>query len=195
MQACAAAPGVRDRLLDAAEQLVASIGGANLTLEAVAQKAGVSKGGLLYHYPSKDALLLAMIDRHLDRTDQRCAHVRAQMPDHPASDLKAWVVAMLQPDPLRDATGAALFGAALHNPELLAGIRRRYADQVAALTRLPCDFPLTATILLAVDGLLFGEVWHMTPYTAPQRVQIIEQLLSLVDRAFDAQPVLESSRT
>ena len=28
-----------------------------LTLEAVAQRAGVSKGGLLYHYPSKEALI------------------------------------------------------------------------------------------------------------------------------------------
>ena len=82
---------------------------------------------------------------------------------------------------------------ALRPGALLAGIRRRYAYQVPALTRLPCNFPLTATILLAVDSLLFGKVWHMTPYTASQRAQVLEQLLSLVDRAFDAQPVLESS--
>ncbi len=62
---------MRDRLLDSAEQLVATIGGANLTLEAVAEKAGVSKGGLLYHYRSKEALLLALVHRHLERTDQR----------------------------------------------------------------------------------------------------------------------------
>jgi len=42
-------PAARDRILDAAEQLVAHQGASNLTLEAVAQAASVSKGGLLYH--------------------------------------------------------------------------------------------------------------------------------------------------
>jgi AcrR family transcriptional regulator len=35
----------RERLLNAAEQVVAQSGVRNLTLEAVAQQAGVSKGG------------------------------------------------------------------------------------------------------------------------------------------------------
>ena len=34
-----------------------------LTLEAVAREAGVSKGGLLYHFPSKEALISGMIGR------------------------------------------------------------------------------------------------------------------------------------
>src|SRR5690242_2095382 len=49
-----AAPGpARDRILEAAERVVAEIGAARLTLDVVAQAAGVSKGGLLYHFPSK----------------------------------------------------------------------------------------------------------------------------------------------
>jgi AcrR family transcriptional regulator len=55
------------------EQLVADQGASSLTLDAVAQAAGVSKGGLLYHYPNKDALLAAMIERHCDDLDERCA--------------------------------------------------------------------------------------------------------------------------
>ncbi|MCD0167012.1 TetR/AcrR family transcriptional regulator, partial [Deinococcus sp. 12RED42] len=31
--------------------------GASLSLDAVARAAGVSKGGLLHHYPTRDALL------------------------------------------------------------------------------------------------------------------------------------------
>jgi AcrR family transcriptional regulator len=38
-----------------------------VTLEAVAAEAGVSKGGLLYHFPTKDALLEALVQDWLDR--------------------------------------------------------------------------------------------------------------------------------
>ncbi len=34
-----------------------------LTLEAVAKKAGISKGGLLYHFPTKDELILGMVEQ------------------------------------------------------------------------------------------------------------------------------------
>ena len=38
-------------------------GAGKLTLDAVAERAGLSKGGLLYNFPTKDALLQAMIQR------------------------------------------------------------------------------------------------------------------------------------
>ena len=43
----------RQAILEAAERVVTEAGAAHLTLDAVAGKAGVSKGGLLYHFPSK----------------------------------------------------------------------------------------------------------------------------------------------
>src|SRR5687768_15624169 len=47
----------RERILEAAERVVGDVGAARMTLEGVAQAAGVSKGGLLYHFPTKEALL------------------------------------------------------------------------------------------------------------------------------------------
>src|SRR5215469_14243714 len=63
----------RERLLDAAERLVLETGAGHLTLAAVAKFAGVSKGGLLYHFPSKDSLLEAMLARYLHDIDARVA--------------------------------------------------------------------------------------------------------------------------
>src|SRR5262245_31273340 len=54
---------LRDRLLDAAEAVVVRQGIGNLTLEAVAAEAGMSKGGLLHHFPSKDRLIEGMVVR------------------------------------------------------------------------------------------------------------------------------------
>ncbi|GAA4483280.1 helix-turn-helix domain-containing protein [Microbacterium panaciterrae] len=59
-------PHARERVLDAFEALLISDGERAATLDAVARAAGVSKGGLLYHFGSKDDLAAAMIAR-LDR--------------------------------------------------------------------------------------------------------------------------------
>lgn len=53
----------RDRLLDSFEKLLVKEGSRAATLDAVAADADVSKGGLLYHFGSKDELVEAMLER------------------------------------------------------------------------------------------------------------------------------------
>ncbi|SCY93223.1 TetR/AcrR family transcriptional regulator [Microvirga guangxiensis] len=60
----------RDRILDAAEGLICTCGIAGFTLDAVAQTAGVSKGGLLYHFGSKDSLISGLQRRMALRLEQ-----------------------------------------------------------------------------------------------------------------------------
>ncbi|MFT4187455.1 MAG: TetR/AcrR family transcriptional regulator [Aeromicrobium sp.] len=59
----------RDRLLDAFETLLVSGGSRATTLEAVAAEAGVSKGGLLYHFGSKDELVEGMLARLAEQAE------------------------------------------------------------------------------------------------------------------------------
>ena len=177
-------PAARGRILDAAEQLVADQGASNLTLDAVAQAAGVSKGGLLYHYPNKDALLAAMIERHCDELDERCARELEGLPaDQPSSRLKASILGVLTPRAGREDVGAALLAAAANKPALLDGARARYAEHVAQLTASGGCFARSAVIMLAVDGLMLGEVWRLTPFTSEQRELIVKELLRLADEA------------
>ncbi len=174
----------RDRILDAAEQLVTTAGGNNLTLDAVAQAAGVSKGGLLYHYPNKDALFAAMIERHCSDLDRRCARELEHLPaDQVSSRLKALILGVLKPLAGREDLGAALFAAAANNPALLDGVRVRYADHVAQLAASGTCFARSAVIMLAIDGLMLGEVWRLTPFSNEQRELIVQELLSLADEA------------
>jgi AcrR family transcriptional regulator len=53
----------RDRILDALQDILIDEGHSGVTLEAVARAASVSKGGLLYHFPSKAALITGLIER------------------------------------------------------------------------------------------------------------------------------------
>jgi AcrR family transcriptional regulator len=60
----------RDRILDAAENLICAGGIAGFTLDAVAHSAGLSKGGLLYHFSSKDSLISGLQRRMASRLEQ-----------------------------------------------------------------------------------------------------------------------------
>src|SRR5476651_2729859 len=69
----------RTRVLDAAEAIVRAKGVAGLTLDAAAREAGVSKGGLLYHFASKEALLTGLLARLAEFvTEDFQANVAAQ---------------------------------------------------------------------------------------------------------------------
>ncbi len=56
-------PRARESVLDAFEAILIDDGERAATLEATARAAGVSKGGLLYHFGSKDALAEGLIER------------------------------------------------------------------------------------------------------------------------------------
>jgi AcrR family transcriptional regulator len=77
-----ASPGVpaasaRDRVLDAYEELLAEQSERAATLDAVAARAGVSKGGLLYHFASKEALTTGVLDRFAALIDEDVARMQA----------------------------------------------------------------------------------------------------------------------
>ena len=60
----------RQRILNAAEARLLASGPAGLVLDAVAADAGISKGGLLYHFGSKEALVAGLCERMLERFDR-----------------------------------------------------------------------------------------------------------------------------
>jgi AcrR family transcriptional regulator len=67
----------RDRVLDAYETLLIEAGPAAATLDAVAAAAQVSKGGLLYHFASKDALAAGLLQRLRERSAADADAIRA----------------------------------------------------------------------------------------------------------------------
>ncbi|HSA52271.1 MAG TPA: TetR/AcrR family transcriptional regulator [Yinghuangia sp.] len=61
----------REEILKAATALIASSGFKGVPLDAFAAACGMTKAGLLHHFPSKDALLVAVLERRdeLDLTN------------------------------------------------------------------------------------------------------------------------------
>ncbi|MEU0565770.1 TetR/AcrR family transcriptional regulator [Nonomuraea sp. NPDC005983] len=135
----------REELLDAAEDLLCDQGSAALTLAAVADRAGVSKGGLLYHFSTKEALIKAMVERLIDEFDELMA---AQPDDTYTERYLGATLAAVRSSKLR--RWAVVTGAS-GNLFLLAPLREAMArwhreglaeepDQVASqIVRLACE--------------------------------------------------------
>jgi AcrR family transcriptional regulator len=60
----------RERIIDVAVRFIARNGARGTSLNDIAAEAGVSQAGLLYHFGSKEALLNAVLDRHLEFTEK-----------------------------------------------------------------------------------------------------------------------------
>jgi AcrR family transcriptional regulator len=176
----------RDRILDAVGQLSTELGAGNFTLEQVAQAAGVSKGGLLYHFPTKEALLVAMGERYLKSFESVRREARERLPDEPSADLKASVLGLLC-RPGTSCQAAAILTAAANSPELVAMFRTSLFDFTAELASWQGSFERKAIVSLAVDGLLLREALRISPFTPEQRDAVIHSLLHLADECCNPQ--------
>lgn len=113
--------GTRDRILDALETLLLDKGLSQVTLDSVAATAGVSKGGLLYHFKSKDALLAGLLGRVADRTEQQVRTTVEQ-----GRSVAEWYLQTPHPDDEVDAVELALYRS------MLAAMRTADAPRIPA---------------------------------------------------------------
>src|SRR5947209_16988408 len=65
-------------ILEAAERVIVESGVEKATIEAVAREAGVSKGGVLHHFPSKDAIVIALVARLIEKFDGEVSALQAR---------------------------------------------------------------------------------------------------------------------
>ncbi len=70
-------PTTRDRILDAAERLLARFGYKKTTMEDIAREAGLGKRTLYLHFPGKEAVALSTIDRIVERLTGQLREVAA----------------------------------------------------------------------------------------------------------------------
>jgi AcrR family transcriptional regulator len=170
-----------DVIVDAAEAVVIETGSSHMTLDAVAAKAGISKGGLLHHFPTKDVLLEAMLARQLKVRIKSREMVCRELPDGPTRAVKGHVLSVLFRDQSTDRIGASLLAVLAHNPKLIEPGRESIRKLYAGFTSSGMKFERAAIIALAADGLWLQETLSISPFSEEQRKKIIDELFRLLD--------------
>lgn len=147
----------RQRILDAAAQRLLDHGPAGLVLEAVASDAGVSKGGLLYHFRSKEELVTGLTEAMLDNVDHALEHFIRADGGEPGAAARAYLATTVHPDgEPADSSGRLMAGILAtigSDAAQLDLVRERFAAWHRRLQGDGID-PTTATLVrLAADGL------------------------------------------
>src|SRR5262249_36625617 len=122
---------LRDRMLDAAEAVVVRQGIANLTLEAVAAQAKMSKGGLLPYFPRHDRLVEAMVTRCAQCWREGFNEARQATPEGPGRMARALLSHLADTEGWSDQcqrSSSAAFAALAQNPRLIEPMRASYTE-------------------------------------------------------------------
>ncbi len=84
-----------DAILEAAARLFAGDGLERITTNQIAELAGVSVGSLYQYFPSKEAILGELIDRHAEQTMARLSSALDDLTNGPISEALRTIVAIL----------------------------------------------------------------------------------------------------
>jgi AcrR family transcriptional regulator len=160
------------KILECAERLVVREGVARLTLDAVAAEAGLSKGGVLYNFRTKDALIRGMVE-HLIEASEAAITRSIETDPNPKGRFTRALLAVNFPEPKTEAehhnqVAAAMLAAILTNPDLLEPLREVYRGVSRQLANDGIDPVRAHMIQLAGDGLWLSEMLGM-PGPEPER--------------------------
>lgn len=174
----------RHEILEGACRIYLSQGARHVTLENVAAEAGVSKGGLLYHFPSKEDLAVGMVEHRLQVFAADFHRALARESQH--GEAGAWVRAYAQTtfggDIKDDYIAAGILAAYALNPAYLDPVRLQYRRWQARFENNLLD-PVLATLLrLVADGLWYSELLDLAPPDRRMRQKVLELLLALAGR-------------
>lgn len=152
----------RDHVLDIAEEIVASRGAGALSIGAVAETAGISKGGVQSCFGTKEAMIAAMLDRWMVEDERRFRQIAGPNPS-PLERIKAHVEATRSYDEFAQTRVASLLATLLQQPEHVAATSRWYEGRLEGLERDSDEARRAKLAFLANEGAFYLRFLGLLP--------------------------------
>jgi AcrR family transcriptional regulator len=172
-----------ERILEAAARIVETDGSGHLTIDAVALAAGLSKGGVLYHFPTKHALLEGMLSQLLADFQTRTEHYHQKTGQRKTgqgnSRARAWIQAEYEQSAAERSLAFAILANAAEDPSLLNPARTYVEQTFADIRASGGDEDFNLILVLAAEGLRFLNMMDMLPLDDVQRQSLHDRLLAL----------------
>ena len=170
---------VRQQLLDVAAKLSLEKGPASVTLDAVSQAAGVSKGGLLHHFPNKLSLLDGLFEDLTEKLDRALAEKMQADAEPKGRFTRAYVSVFFLPEGLADGEKWKVLTIALISEPHLRERWRQWVERHLA-ENIGTDSALDAILVrYAVDGLWLADLLGSPTMDAGARAAMMDRLLTL----------------
>lgn len=168
----------REKILAAAVDVARETGPGSLSLEAVALRAGVSKGGLLYNFPTKAKLMQGLVERYLRDFEQSLEAARA---DNTSGEslLCAYIRLAAQECAETKPSPSWIFSAIAEDPDFLTPIkafRRQLFERLKAQTP---DAKALLICYLAIEGLRSMNLFDSGVLSQDERKVLVDSLMEV----------------
>lgn len=172
----------QEEILNAAEFVVVRDGAAHLTLDAVAEQAGISKASVIYDYKSKQALIQAVIERRVAHDKAVIQELTDGLGDMPSAIMRGRVLAASTPlqDEVR-AVALNLCSALAQDAQLRSGIQKEQATMIAQVMETSANPRGALLAYLALEGLKLLEYLDLHSWPERERSRILREINWLID--------------
>lgn len=176
---------IRTQILDAVEAVVVEQGVGKLTLELVARTAGLSKSGLLHHFPSKEVLIDALVARTVECWRESMNRVIAAQPAGRFPTVRGVISCCLgdatEWDEQLRRTSTALLSVMVHCSGKETPLHIFYRELLARMKEEMNDSAVADLVLAVIDGIWLRWVTQLAPLETERVAQVRESLQRLLE--------------
>jgi AcrR family transcriptional regulator len=167
----------REKILAAAADVARESGPGSLSLDAVASRAGVSKGGLLYNFPTKAKLMQALVEEYL--RDFGEALEVAGSKDKGSNSLAVYIRLSAEHCEEEQPPASWIFSAMAEDPDFMTPIK---TFKQRLFERLKGETPNIKALLicyLAIEGLRSMSLFDSDVLSKDERKLLVSSLLEI----------------
>ena len=168
----------RNAALQAALTILSRDGPGRLTLDAIARESGLSKGGLMHQFPTKQAVLEALLENQVAYFEEfSSAYIARHRGEDVHPELAAQIATSRETIDKPNSIAFALLGALSQDPGLLKNTRDLDKTKVDAIRAEASDPDLALLRWSAARGLALTSMFGLCPLSITERDRLFERLL------------------
>lgn len=176
----------REQILEAIIDLVEKFGIASITYDAISEKTGISRGGLIYHFSSRDAMLLATHEFMATRWEKELQAAIGK-PANEATDAErsiAYIKVAVRPGSRGEILLLLEAGVDENFARPWREVYKRWAPSVPEY-----DIPDISKFIarLASDGLWMNDATSSIAMPQKLRIRIVNELVAMIEKSADIQ--------
>lgn len=174
-------PLAREKILASARHIVERNGAGALTFDELVRESGITRGGITYHFPTKEDLLRGLLEADFRQWDDaEAAHTPSDC-DPETARLLGFIRTLTAQDESHRRFLCGMLSAATLDPSLMDPCRKELRGRLGRNRWTERDLRLHL-VHLAAEGLMWQELFQMYSMPAPARARLVALMEELARR-------------
>lgn len=180
---------IKAEILDAAEKVIRENGLPDTKTDDIARYAGVSKGSIFYHFPTKKDVLLEIVNRYERVLYEVRDRIYDELPEQPSRRFKALILALIEHPRQINSSIIAMLGDK-DVRQTIHEVKTRLIEECMSDAAAP---EMAVRILLVFDGIWLSEIFEEKIYSREMIGKIVNDLLASLDILRSGSPAPKKS--